>query len=64
MDNQNQKLANLALITAKVLMLNPEKDKRYVEFLAKHKLPNSGPTAELLGSLSKEQREELFKIIM
>jgi hypothetical protein len=62
--NNREKLLELSLKIAKTLIINPEKDKRYIEFLEKHKLPNSGPTPELLDSLNKEQREELFKIIM
>lgn len=61
--DSRERLIELSLKIAKVLIINPEKDKRYVEFLVKYKLPNSGPTPELLDSLNKEQREELFKIV-
>jgi hypothetical protein len=57
-------LDKLSLQINRVLAFSPEKDKRYIEFLEKHQLPNSGPTPELLSSLNKEQRVELMKIIM
>ena len=59
----SQSLTNLALVLTKMLAADPEKDKQYIAFLEKHKLPNSGPTPKLLESLTLEQRKELVKII-
>lgn len=59
-----ERLKQLCIEINYALSVNPEKDKRYIAFLVKHKLPNSGPTPELLSKLNKEQKEELLSIVI
>ena len=62
MSNQAN-LKRLALSLSEILAKDSEKNQKYIEFLQKHKLPNSGPTPKLLDSLNLNQRLELVEII-
>ena len=62
MDNKD-KLNALALAISKIVSQDQLKNDKYIAFLKKHGLPNSGPTVELLNSLTKDQRTELIGFI-
>lgn len=57
------KLRILCIHIIEVLCKDEKKNEKYISFLEKHKLPNSGPTPELLNLLNQEQKEELINII-
>jgi hypothetical protein len=60
---EREKLSQLVSAATLILNRDEKKNKKYIAFLEKHKLPCSGPTEVLFASLNQQQRVELVEII-